>query len=444
MLLNTARDDFNRILFRAIAEADPEAAVKRHLYYRDGILTLSGSGFDPVNFELGRFRKVIVVGAGKATAPMARAMESILGDRLSGGTIVVKDGHRDDLRTIKQIEASHPVPDERGVHAAGELLSLLQNCDASDLVISLISGGGSSLLCLPARGISLEEKITTTGLLLKSGASIHEINAVRKHLSRIKGGFLAAACPAVIINLMVSDVVGDDMSVIASGPFYPDPTTRRHAREVLEKYRLVDSIPPSVLAILDDEVNETPKPSDPAFSKVHNVIVASNIQSLIAAKNEAFKLGYNSTILSSTIEGDTSCAAALHANIALESIRTGNPLRLPACLISGGETVVFVRGEGLGGRNMEFTMIAADLIAGTDGILMGSVGTDGTDGPTDAAGAVADGTTIARAEKAGLDIRDYMRRNDSYNFFRVLDDLVITGPTKTNVMDIRIILAGHP
>ena len=403
---------------------------------------------DPVSFNLDQFGKIIVVGAGKATAPMARAVESIFGKRLSGGVIAVKDGHGDDLSIIRQLEAAHPVPDKRCVNAAKEILSVLRTCDSSDLVISLISGGGSSLLCLPPEGITLDEKTSATGLLLKSGASIHEMNTVRKHLSMVKGGQLAAACPGVIINLMVSDVVGDDMSVIASGPFYPDPTTRLDALDVLNKYNLTESMPRSVTRHLSDEKNaffkETPKPGNTIFAKVHNTIVASNIQSLMAAKDEAFKLGYNSTILSSTIEGDTGCAAALHSNIARELISTGNPLRLPACVISGGETVVAVRGGGLGGRNMEFTMLAAAGIDGTEGVLIGSVGTDGTDGPTDAAGAMADGSTVSRAQKAGLDIRDYMKRNDSYNFFKALDDLVITGPTKTNVMDIRIILAGRP
>jgi hydroxypyruvate reductase len=310
-------------------------------------------------------------------------------------------------------------------------------------VISLISGGGSALLVLPPPSISLAEKGDTTGLLLKSGAAIHEVNAVRKHLSLVKGGNLAAAAyPATVLNLMISDVVGDPMDVIASGPFVPDPSSFATALGILDRYTLRDRVPPSVReyieAGIEGKAAETPKEGNEVFERVTNVIVASNIIALQSAQQEALRLGYNTVVLSSGFEGETRDVAFFHAAVAREARHSGNPVSPPACIISGGETTVTVRGGGLGGRNMEFALQSALFLDGIDGIDVASVGTDGTDGPTDAAGAFADGGTVRRARAKGLDIRVYGENSDSYNFFKALGDLIVTGPTNTNVMDMHI------
>ncbi|MDI9424014.1 MAG: glycerate kinase, partial [Spirochaetota bacterium] len=388
---------------------------------------------------------IFVLGAGKATALMARAVEELLGDRISAGLISVKYGYTTSLARIETIEAAHPVPDEKGRRAAERILDMATGAGAGDLIISLISGGGSALLPLPAPPVTLEEKRQTTNLLLKSGASIHEMNAVRKHLSLIKGGNLArAAHPATVINLMISDVVGDDPDVIASGPLVPDASTFAEALSILERYGIADSVPASVLDRLRDGVKgllpENPKVGEECFSGGTGIVIASNILALEAARSRAKSLGYTPVVLSSLIEGDTREAAMFHAAIAREMVASGNPVSAPACLISGGETTVEVRGKGLGGRNMEFALQSAILLDGTRGICVASVGTDGTDGPTDAAGAFADGRTVRRAMAIGLDAGKYASENDSYHFFERLGDLIVTGPTNTNVMDVRIIM----
>jgi hydroxypyruvate reductase len=357
----------------------------------------------------------------------------------------VKDGYTENLAKIDVIEASHPVPDERGVAGARRILQLLGRADEHDLVISLISGGASALLPLPPDPITLDEKRAVTSLLLKSGAAIHEMNTVRKHLSLVKGGNMArAANGAVVINLMVSDVVGDDIDVIGSGPFAPDCSTFRDALGVLNRYGLADTVPVSVSerisAGVRGVIKENPRPDDPVFNRVTNLVVASNIISLSAAKRAAAERGYHSIILSSMIEGDTKEAAFWHSRVAREILATSNPVAPPACIISGGETTVVVRGSGLGGRNMEFALHAAYFIDGLDGCTMASIGTDGTDGPTDAAGAVIDGGTAGEARDKKIDIMDYINSNDSYHFHEKMGNLIITGPTNTNVMDVRIIL----
>jgi hydroxypyruvate reductase len=328
---------------------------------------------------------------------------------------------------------------------AQRILQLLRNTDEHDLVISLISGGGSALLTLPPETISLEDKRATTDLLLRSGAGIHEINTVRKHISLVKGGNLAkAARKATVANLLVSDVVGDDIDVIASGPFAPDNSTFQDSLRVLERYGLIEKVPAPVTAYImagvRGEREENPGSKSPVFNKVANLIVASNIIALKAAKDEAVRRGYNSIILSSLIEGDTREAAFWHSRIAREAASSSNPVPVPACILSGGETTVTVTGDGLGGRNMEFAMHAALFIDGLSNVTVASIGTDGTDGPTDAAGAAVDGLTLFHAKENNLDIRTYIKRNDSYHFHKNLNNLIITGPTNTNVMDLRIII----
>ncbi len=434
------REDFRTIFAAAIAAVEPRAAVQRHLSLENTTLTLRDHAGLKV-FDIGSFKRIVVVGAGKATAPMARAVEEILGNRLTGGIISVKDGHRDELRAVEQVESSHPVPDARGMEAVQRMLELLEGCGPRDLVIALISGGGSALLPLPAEGITLQEKRAATDLLMKCGAPIGDINTVRKHLSRVKGGRLAAATrPASVINLMISDVVGDDPGTIASGPFSPDPTTFADALAVLDRWRITEKVPRPVIEHLKRGADETPKPGDPVFEGIHHAVIASNALALQAAEEKAKILGYTTITPNDLMEGNVADIARHHARIAREIVRTGDPTLPPACILSGGECTVIVRGDGLGGRNTEFALRAAADIEGLPGVLLGSAGTDGTDGPTDAAGSYADGNTVTRARRDGLEASDFMARNDSYHFFEKLGDLLKTGPTRTNVMDVRIIL----
>ena len=441
----SVRDDLKKIYSAAIDAVDPQKAIQNHLQRNGEILTLQSDNTTIASYDLNSFDNIYIVGAGKATSPMALAVEEILGDRISSGCICVKYDYTTDLKKIEIIEASHPIPDANGMIGAEKILQILNKAGEKDLVISLISGGGSALLPLPPESISLNEKRETTDLLLKCGASIHEINSIRKHLSLVKGGNLAkAAYPATVINCMISDVVGDNMDVIASGPFVADNSTFEYANSVIKKYDLISRIPETVSEYLQDgnngKLEENPNESDSIFSKIRNQIIASNIIALKAAKNVAESLNYNTVILSSLIEGDTADVSLWHSRIAKEILASSNPIPKPACIISGGETTVTVTGNGLGGRNMEFAIQGAVQIDGYNEIAIASVGTDGTDGPTDAAGAIADGFTIKRAVEKELDIEAYIENNDSYHFFKEIGDLVITGPTNTNVMDIRIVL----
>lgn len=428
-------------IFKAGLKAvDPIEAVKRFVTLEGNTLKI-GQG----ELDLSEFGNIWAIGAGKASAAMAQAVEEILGDRLSGGLVVVKYDHLAPLQKIRLEEAGHPTPDENGWRATEELANLVAKTGREDLVLFLLSGGGSALLPRTVEGITLAEKMAVTDLLLKSGASIHQMNTIRKHLSQIKGGQLARlAHPATLVSLILSDVVGDPLDVIASGPTVGDPSTFQDCSEVLERYSLEDQLPPSVrsylAAGLEGKVPETPKPDDPIFSKTYTVLVGTNLQALKAAAVEAKNLGYKTFVLSSMIEGDTTEAAHFHTALLKESVKSGHPVGRPCCLISGGETTVVVRGKGKGGRNLEFALTAALDLEGLAGVCLLSGGTDGTDGPTDAAGAVVDGDTVARALAKGLNPREFLKENDSYHFFQHLDDLLITGPTNTNVMDLRVML----
>ena len=405
-----------RIFRAALKAAAPDQAVLRHLR------------LDPEPF-----RNIYVIGAGKASAQMARAVERLLGARINGGLINVKDGHGAKLRRIEINECGHPIPDQRGVAGARRIAQIASHAGEDDLIIGLISGGASALLPLPAPPITLAEKQKTTRLLLHCGASIHEINCVRKHISRIKGGQLARlAYPATMLTLILSDVIGDDLDVIGSGPTVPDRSTIADARAILEKYR----IPTKVLAA----AVETPKPGDQIFEKTRNLIVGSNALAVEAAALEARRLGFHTLVLSTFLEGEAREVARVHAAIAKEIRASGRPVQRPACVISGGETTVKIRGQGLGGRNQEFALAAAIDLAGLSDVAILSAGTDGTDGPTDAAGAIVDGTTLARAEDLGLNAATSLANNDSYHFFEATGDLIKTGPTGTNVADIQLIL----
>jgi hydroxypyruvate reductase len=413
-------------IFRAaLAAADPTAAVVAALTRRR---------------DLDRYQRIFVVGAGKAGGTMAKAAEKVLGKRIAAGCVNVKDGDPARCKRIELRPCGHPVPDERDLAGARRIVDLCGEAGAGDLVVCLISGGASALTPLPAPPVTLAEKRETTKLLLACGATIHELNAVRKHLSLFKGGLLAkAAAPARVLSLILSDVVGDNLDVVGSGPTAPDGSTFASALAVVDKFGLRESLPAAVRARLESGAEETPKPGDPLFRNVENLIVGSNQKSLEAAARKARELGYRTMILASTIEGETVDVARLHAAIARQIRVSGQPLRPPACIVSGGETTVTIRGKGKGGRNQEFALAAAVDIAGLENTLIFSAGTDGTDGPTDAAGAWADGATVGRSKR---DPVQTLRENDSYPFFADLNDLVVTGSTGTNVMDLHLILIG--
>jgi hydroxypyruvate reductase len=439
--LKNMRNDALAIFNASLQAVDPENAVHRFLD-REGDLLRVGreSAIDLQDYE-----EVLVVGAGKASAAMAKAVDEILHDRSVRGLICVKYGYELELDRIRVVQAGHPVPDADGTVAAREIMRLASEATERYLIIACISGGGSALLPAPPPGISLDEKQYLTKRLLEVGADIHEMNSIRKHLSLVKGGrLMKAAFPARVINLMLSDVVGDDPGVIASGPFAPDSSTFQDTLRILQKYDMMKDAPESVLSWLkrgfSGELPDTPKPGDPIFSKVTNVIVGSNIQALIAGKQAAEALGYNTMILSSSVQGNTAEAALLHGAIAAEIRTSGNPVPPPACVLSGGETTVHVRGPGKGGRNQEFALWLIEAAAKIPDSLFFSAGTDGTDGPTDVAGALVDSSSLERARLLHLYPEYFLTRNDSYHFFSSLGDLVKTGPTRTNVMDVRIVL----
>jgi len=438
--ISKMRKDAAEIFFKALENVQADAAIQRHCKFDGKNLHIGDR-----EYCLEKYKNLFVVGAGKATASMASAMEDLIGDKITEGIITVKYGHVTDLNHIHLIEAGHPLPDKNGQHGAISILDLVKKAKKDDLVLCLISGGGSALMPLPYDGLTLKDKQDTIKVLLSCGANIHEINSIRKHTSKIKGGRLAcAAFPATIVTLILSDVVGDNLDVIASGPTVPDLSSFIDCMEIFHRYNIIHKIPKNILNHIDSGVSgriqETPKSGDPAFDRTYNLIVGSNIESLTAAKEKAESLGYNVLILSSMIEGETRHIAQVHGAIAREIIKTGNPLSPPACILSGGETTVTLSGKGLGGRNQEFVLSAAIDISGKGNIVILSGGTDGTDGPTDSAGAISDTLTLKRAEKIGLDPYHFLSNNDAYHFFQKLDDLLITGPTNTNVMDLRIVL----
>ncbi len=433
------------IFSKAVSAVDPSQRLKETIRIEKDRLSVKTEGDTERVFHLATFKKIFLIGTGKASASMAQAIEKIFGDRIAQGVIVTKYGHVLPLERTEIIEAGHPIPDQKGFEGAKKIQSILKESGPEDLVIFLLSGGGSALSPLPAEGVTLEEKQQVTQLLLDCGADIKEINTIRKHISQIKGGWLARwAYPSTIIGFILSDVVGDQLDVIGSGPTVPDISTFNEAWDILEKYGLIKKVARSIqkhlLSGKEGKVEETPKPGDPTFEKVLNILIGSNILALRAAEKEASSYGLNTLILSSSIVGDTREAARFHLAIVKEVMSTGNPLPRPACLISGGETTVTVKGNGLGGRNQEFALAGALEINGLEKVVLLSGGTDGTDGPTDASGALADYTTVSRARSMGLDPKAYLENNDAYPFFQRLGDLLITGPTHTNVMDVRILL----
>ena len=392
--------------------------------------------------------KIYAVSFGKAAFEMSRALEDVLGDQISRGIVITKDSHAGQipLKHFEIFEASHPVPDMRGFVATQKVIELLSDSDENTLVICLVSGGGSALLVAPCHPVDLKSKQAVTELLLKSGADIGEINIVRKHLSAVKGGRLAEiAYPARIISLIISDVIGDDTGIIASGPTAPDPSTYYEALSILKKFDLLKKAPDAAVKSLMSgaagALPETPKGDEPLFDHVTNNIVGNNTMAVERARERALSLGYSVRDMQKPVVGEARNAGTKHAELSME-IR--NEIRKhrgrPVCLVSGGETTVTVKGPGKGGRNTEFALAFALKTAGIDGISLLSAGTDGTDGPTDAAGAFADGSSVPLARNKGIDPSAFLDNNDSYTFFRSIGDLFVTGPTGTNVMDLQIVI----
>ena len=453
---DSSRDHAWQIMRTALQAVEPGAAVRRHLRLEGACLVVDlGPPMGEVRtYDLSQFERVFVVGGGKAGAPMLEATAAVLNGRLSAGIIIVKHGYAgrgSPAGPVEIVQAGHPVPDEAGLQGAQRLAELLRRTTARDLVICLISGGGSALMTLPVDGISLADLQTLTRMLLACGATINEINAVRKHLSQLKGGQLARlAAPAPVISLILSDVVGDVLDVIASGPTVPDASTFADAWSVLARYGVVDSVPGSITAHLRSglagTVAETPKPGDAVFERVQNVVVGSNRIAARAAADAAYRLGYRAMMLTTFLEGEAREAgkvvAALTKGVARgEALYPPDaPLEPPACLILGGETTVTLRGDGKGGRNQEMALAASIALSGWPDVLVACLGTDGSDGPTDAAGAFAEGETVQRGAGLGLNAAEYLDRNDAYHFFERLGDLIVTGPTQTNVNDLIVVL----
>ena len=433
------RQVLDRILAAALAAVEPGRAVRNVVSLQNGLVHVGER-----SYRVADYQRALIVGAGKASAPMAAALEDVLGDALPiEGAVTVRYGHAAPTRWVRIREAGHPMPDQAGVDATAEIVRLLEDASERDLVLCVISGGGSALLTLPAEGLSLDDLRQTTDALLRSGATITDFNIVRKHLDQVKGGGLARrAAPASLITLVLSDVVGNPLDAIASGPTVPDTSTWADARAVFDRFALWDQAPDVVAARMRAELPETPKPGDPVFAGSQTVVVGSNLLACLAAAAEATAGGFSSHVLTTFVEGEAREAGRVLAAFLREVDASANPLPRPCCLVAGGETTVTIRGKGKGGRNQELALSAAFALRGVPDILLASIGTDGNDGPTDAAGAWVDGSTLSRAAELGLDAEQALRDNDSYTFFSALGQLVKTGPTNTNVNDLYVLLAG--
>ncbi len=433
-----------RILASAITAVDPTRAVAYHLKHSENKLSVGGRDYD-----LEAIQRVFLVAFGKASLPMAQSATEILGDRLSQGILITKaiqPKFTQQNSKITIIEASHPVPDERGADGAQRIIELLQTTTPNDLVIFLISGGGSALLTAPVPSVSLDDLQRLNKVLLSCGADINEINTIRKHLSLVKGGNLAQyAFPAQVVSLILSDVIGDPLDVIASGPTVADPTTYVDAQSIFNKYDIAQDIPLTILAHLklgsNGEIPETPKARGPVFQRTQNVIIGNNFRAAQAAREQAEIEGFNALLLTTRLEGEARQVGPVLAAIAQQIDATGNPIPRPACLITGGETTVTLRGDGMGGRNQELALSAVKGLAGIADTFLVTLATDGDDGPTDAAGAVVSGNTLSQANLQGLNPAEFLSRNAAYEFFEPLGDLLKPGPTLTNVNDLSFIFA---
>jgi glycerate-2-kinase len=425
----------------ALKAVDPELAIYNTLRLENNVLQFKG-GF----IDLEEVNQIFLIGGGKAGGLMSKAVETLLGNRISSGIVNVLEGTQKStsLSYIHLNGASHPVPSQEGVKGVQKMLDQTSNLNEDDLVITLISGGGSALMPLPAEGITLNDLQTITDKLLRAGVMINEFNAVRKHISGFKGGQLAKHCsPARVLSLILSDVIDDPIDTIASGPTAPDVSTFKDALEILEKYDLFKKAPEQVKrrikAGVNGDLSETPKEDDPIFNRVHNVIIANNSIAAHAAEKKAMEMGYNSKVLTTSIEGEARKVGADLSKIAKGILNNNQPIDKPAAIIIGGETTVTVKGSGRGGRNQELA-IGASLNLNCKSCLIATLGTDGIDGPTEAAGAIVDGASIKRAKKKGLDPVRYLDNNDSNTFFKLMGDAIITGPTGTNVNDLALIL----
>jgi len=437
------RADLDRVIQAALTAVAPERCLRRVLHLDGNILRVQEEGLD-----LSQIERIVVVGMGKASARMAASLEGLLAERISVGLVITAVGYTAPTKRVEVVEAFHPVPDARCVAAAKRILGLVDGADEKDLVVVLISGGGSALLTLPAPGIALADVIATNKVLLRSGAKIEQVNTVRKHLSQVKGGQLAQrAFPAQTLALVLSDVPGDPLTAIASGPTVADPTTFQQAERILRGYGLWDKIPESVRRRIEagvrGELAETPKPGSETLKRVKTTIVGSGSLAAQAALEEGVRLGYRTLLLSTTLEGEAREVGRILAAVAREVIASGRPVEPPALIVAAGETTVTVRGEGRGGRNQELALSAALEIEGIPRVVIGSFGTDGRDGPTDAAGAVVDGGTTRRMRGRGIAPEDSLAQNDAYRALTLAEDLIVTGPTGTNVADLCFVMVGE-
>ena len=441
-------NDMRAIFSRALERVDPYEMIKNSIAVEDDTLVISHNG-QTLRENLNAYRDIVAIGIGKASSKMGAAVEDILKERLSGGIVVTKYGHAERLKGIQVIEAGHPIPDENSVAGAEAIYRIASRADENTLIINLISGGGSSLLSLPAEGVTLGDKQETTRVLLESGADIREINCVRKHISRVKGGrFAHAAFPARMINIILSDVVGDRLDSIASGIAVPDDTTYAQAVGIVDKYRIRSVLPASVVSLLESgkagKNPDTPKQGDPVFDRVINILLGNNLAACRAARDHGAYLGYRSFLLTSMLTGEAREAARFFAAVARDIRRCTSDFAKPALVVSGGETTVTVKGDGKGGRNQEMALsFLNDFQEAQDdmeGIHFLSAGTDGTDGPTDAAGALVGPGLLHRVRSSGLNTGAYLEKNDSYHFFQKAGGLFVTGPTNTNVCDIQLLI----
>jgi len=426
------------IFLAGVESVKPDNLIKRYVSISKSILKI-----EKINFNLSELKNIYIVGAGKASAVMAQSLETILGPKITEGHIITKYHHSVPLKYIEITEAGHPIPDNNGIKGTEQILSIVNKSGKDDLVICLISGGGSALMINFVEGCSLEDVKEVNNILLKSGANITEINCIRKHLSKVKGGLLSkAAYPARVVSLILSDVIGDHLDVIASGPTAPDPTTFSDAIGIINKYNIKNEIPEVIYRILQDGVQkirqETLKKSDKVLQRTSNLVIGNNILAQKTSKEKAESLGYESQIITNNLEGDVTDVADYIIKTATKIKEKKNNSK--TCLLFAGEPTVKVKGKGLGGRNQHLALIAAKLLKEIPGITFLSGGTDGSDGPTSATGAVVDSFTAKRASELNLDIEQYIRNFDSYNFFKQTGGLIITGPTQTNVMDLMVVL----
>jgi glycerate 2-kinase len=438
------KESAHEIFLEAVKAADPYREVKNALSIENVNIRIADETY-PAEF----YTRIFVIGAGKASARMGKAVEEILGERISDGWINTKHDHAVPLTRIKVHECGHPIPDENGIEGTKHIIDLLSSADEHTLVICLLSGGGSALMPAPAEGITLEEKQEVTRLLLNAGASIEELNAVRKHLSILKGGGMARlASPAKLHVLILSDVIGDKLDTIASGPAVSDGSTYKECVDICNRHDVMKSLPSSVKERLlrgaGEEISETAKDCDDFLAAVTNTIIGNNRLSVESARKKADEMGFNTMVLTTTLEGEASEIGNVFASVASEIKASGNPIQIPACVIAGGETTVTVKGNGKGGRNQEMALSAAMRLSEVPDVIFLSGGTDGTDGPTDAAGGIVDGDTVLLGNEKKLDAQDYIDRNDSYTYLNQAGGLLMTGPTGTNVMDIQILLVGNP